>query len=65
MAYEHDDVLTAVRAIYPEAADVVLVYPDDDTQWWVVNINGDTFAYAWYESFAWNKTTFKTRLYTP
>lgn len=51
MAHTHDDVLVEVRAkFYPQADDVDQVYPDDDTQWWVVDDGHNTFAYAWYDA---------------
>jgi len=48
--HEHDDVLAAVQAqFYPQADDVDQIYPDDDTQWWIVDIDHNTFALAWYD----------------
>lgn len=50
MAHTHDEVLAEVQAILPSAADVAQVYPDDDTQWWVEDVNHNVHAYAWYDT---------------
>ena len=47
--HSHDDVLTAVKLILENVDDVSQVYYDDDTQWWVVDKDHNTFAYAWYD----------------
>jgi hypothetical protein len=55
MAHKHDDVLVEVQAMLPDAGDVSQVYPDvgkvkgDDTQWWVMDADHNTFALAWYD----------------
>ena len=49
MAHEHDAVLVEVQAVLPATDDVGQVYPDDDTQWWVNDVDHNTFAYAWYD----------------
>lgn len=50
MAHTHDDVLIEVQAIRPTTSDVAQVYSDDDTQWWVEDVNHHVFAYAWYDA---------------
>lgn len=49
MAHLHDEVLGAVKVVIPETVDVSQVYPDDDCQWWVEDIDHNVFAYAWYD----------------
>lgn len=60
MAHTHDDVLAAVQDVLPNAVDVEETHPEDDTQWWVMNAVGDTFALAWYDG-----DTLNTRPYQP
>jgi hypothetical protein len=49
MAHTHDDTLIAAKAIYSNTDDVAQVYPDDDSQWWLNDVDNNTFAYGWYD----------------
>lgn len=60
MGHSHDDVLAAVKLVLIEAFDVSPTHPGEDTEWWVTDQEGATFALAWYDG-----DTLYTRHYHP
>jgi len=56
-----EEILAAVQIEYPDAFEVTRIHKDSDLEWWVVNAEHETFAYAWFDEAG----SFCTRPYKP
>jgi len=56
-----EEILAQVQVELPDAHEVTRVHKDSDLEWWVVNQEHETFAYAWFDEAG----SFAVRLYKP
>lgn len=60
MAHTAEETLTEAQKVYPQADEVSPTHPGEDVEWWVTDVEHNTFAIG-----TWDESSISFREYKP